>query len=123
MSDFGCGFRAARSTETGFRFVIRSNGAWYLLPSGQEPIDSGTTASYDQLPGAANTIELLARGKSAIVVINGVVLKQLDLSSITIPGGIYLGTGFFNGDTIPGRQALYTDWWVYPIGMRDVKSG
>ena len=63
------------------------------------------------------------QGNSAIVVINGVVLKELDLSSITTPGDVYLGTGFFNGDTIPGRQVPYTDRWVYPIGMLDVKSG
>jgi hypothetical protein len=123
LSDFGIGFRASNGAETGFRFIIRSNGEWFLEQAGQGPFDSGPAASLDQLPGATNTLELLVQGTAGIVSLNGDVLTQVDLSAVAAPGDVYIGTGFFNGDTVPDRQVPYQNWWVYPTDILDVKSG
>lgn len=117
LSDFGIGFRAADGIETGFRVVVRSNGAWYFEMAGQGPSDQGTAAGLDQLPGVTNTIELLVQGGTAIVAINGVVQSPVDVSSILTPGDVYLGSGFLGGDTVAGREVPYQDWWIYPLSV------
>ena len=74
-------------------------------------------------PGAVNTIEILVQGSTGTVAINGVLLPQFDLSTVATRGDIYLGAGFFTGDTVAGRQIPYEQWWVYPTDILDIKSG
>lgn len=78
-------------------------------------VDSGEAVNFDATPGAANTIEVLAQGGTALIVLNGTVLKQVDLSIAPNPGDIYVGEGFFQGDTVAGRQVPWTNFWVYPL--------
>jgi hypothetical protein len=63
------------------------------------------------------------QGSAGFVAINGVVLRQLDLSGIRDRGDVFIGTGFLTGDTVPDRQVPYQNWWVYPTDILDVKSG
>lgn len=113
--DVGIGFRAGAGSESGARFVVMSTGAWYLLVPGGAAIDSGTAVSFDTTPGVTNTIEVLAQGGVGMIAVNGVVLKQVDLSSVATPGDVYIGTGFFQGDTVAGRQVPYSEFWVFPM--------
>ncbi|HET9658917.1 MAG TPA: hypothetical protein VFP05_01200 [Thermomicrobiales bacterium] len=120
--DVGLGFRADRGTESGVRFVVSSDGSWYLQQPGRTPIASGA-AGFDATAGASNVIELLVQGATAIVAINGTVLPQLDLSSVTTRGDVYAGAGFFQGDTVAGRVIPYSQWWIYPTNVLDFPSG
>ena len=113
--DIGIGFRAGAGTDSGARFVLMSTGAWYLLVPGGATIASGTASNFDAASSAVNTIEVLAQGGVGMIAINGVVLQQVDLSSATAPGDVYIGTGFFQGDTVAGRQVPYADFWVFPL--------
>ena len=115
--DVGIGFRAAPGSESGLRFVVMSTGAWYLLVPGGATLDSGTVTNFDAAPGATNTIEVLAQGAVGMIAVNGVVIKQVDLSSVVAPGDVYIGAGFFQGDTVAGRQVPYADFWVFPATM------
>ena len=113
--DVGIGFRAGAGSDSGIRFVVMSTGAWYLLVPNGATIASGTATNFDAAPGATNTIEVLAQGGVGMIAINGLVLQQVDLSSASAPGDVYIGTGFFQGDTVAGRQVPYADFWVFPL--------
>ncbi len=113
--DVGIGFRAAAGPDSGLRFVIMSTGAWYLFVPNGAQIASGTASSFNAAPGATNTIEVLAQGGVGMIAVNGVVLQQVDLSSAVAPGDVYIGTGFFQGDTVVGRQIPYANFWVFPL--------
>lgn len=113
--DVGIGFRAAAGTDSGLRLVIMSTGAWYLIVPGGAAIDSGTLTNFDAAPGATNTIEMLAQGGSGMIAVNGMVIKQVDLSSASAAGDVYIGTGFFQGDTVAGREVPYAEFWVFPL--------
>lgn len=113
--DVGLGFRASAGSESGLRFAITSTGDWYLLVPNGATIASGNATSFDVAPGAANTIEVLAQGGAGVIAINGVVLPQVDLSSAMTPGDVYVGTGFFQGDSVAGRIVPFSDFWVFPL--------
>ncbi|MEZ4506514.1 MAG: hypothetical protein R2848_11900 [Thermomicrobiales bacterium] len=113
--DVGIGFRASAGTESGLRFVILSTGEWYLFVPNVTTIASGVVTNFDAAAGATNTIEVLAQGGAGLIAVNGVVLPQADLSSAAAPGDVYIGTGFFQGDSVAGRQVPYADYWVFPM--------
>jgi hypothetical protein len=121
--DVGIGFRDDRDSEGGLRLVITSDGTWYLQQPGQDAIASGTATGFDATAGAPNVIELLVQGATGFVAINGVLLPQLDLSSVNARGDVYIGTGFFQGDTVAGRVIPYREWWIYPTDILDIPSG
>lgn len=121
-ADVGVGFRADFDKGIEWQIMLRSNGRWYLLQPGPQPIASGSAESFDTAPGASNTIEVTAQGGHGLIVVNGVVLGQLDLSMLVEPGNIYLGTGFIRADTKPGREVSYRDWWIYPLGASETAS-
>lgn len=122
-SDVGIGFRDASGPESGFRFILTSNGEWYIEQAGQLPYDSGIAQGFDPSPGASNVVELIAHGATGLVAVNGVVLKQIDLSAVNSRAEVYIGSGFLSGNTVPNRVVRYLDWWVYPIDILDIKSG
>ena len=121
--DVGIGFRDDRDSEGGLRLTITSDGSWYLQQPGQDAIASGAATGFDATAGASNTIELLVQGATGIASINGAVLPQFDLSSVSARGDVYVGTGFFQGDTVAGRVISYRDWWIYPTSVLDIPSG
>lgn len=115
--DVGIGFRADMETEIAWQVMLRSNGRWYQLQPGPQPIASGDAPSFDPAPGASNTIELIVQGENGFLAVNGLVLAQLDLSLILDAGSVYLGTGFIRADTVPDREVFYHDWWIYPLSL------
>jgi hypothetical protein len=121
--DVGIGFRADQGPDSGLRLTVSADGTWYLQQPGQDAIASGAAMGWNPNPGAVNTIELLAQGPTGIAAVNGVVLPQLDLSLAPARGDIYVGAGFFQGDTVAGRMIPYSQWWIYPTSVLDVPSG
>jgi hypothetical protein len=113
--DVGIGFRAAAGSDSGLRFAIMSTGAWYLLVPNGATVANGTATNFDATSGATNTIEVFAQGGVGMIAVNGVVLQQVDLSSAAAPGDVYIGAGFFRGDTVAGRQIAYAGFWVFPL--------
>lgn len=121
--DIGIGIRDNRDSQGGLRFVISSDGTLTMLTPGMGPLASGTATGFVAEPGATNTIEILAQGNSAIVAINGVLTPEIDIITIPNGGDVYLGAGFYVGETVAGRVISYSDWWVYPIDVLDFPSG
>ncbi len=121
--DVGIGFRDELDSESGLRFVITSDGTWYMQLAGQDPYASGAATGFVTTPGASNTIEILVQGSTGTIAVNGVLLPQFDLSTVMQRGDLYLGTGFFLGDTVAGREIAYSNWWVFPTDILDIPSG
>jgi hypothetical protein len=113
-SDVGIGFRDL-NTDTEFRFVVRTDGAWALAIGTQSPVLQGTVTNYDATPGASNTLEVIARGSTGLIALNGVVIQQVDLSSNLNAGDVYIATGLYASDTVEGRQVPYSNFSVYTL--------
>jgi hypothetical protein len=114
-SDVGLGFRSNPSPDGGYRFVLTSAGEWYLQVGPGEPFAQGIASAYDPTPGASNTIEVIARGASGLIAVNGVALGQVDLSAVPGAGDIYVGTAFYVGNELQDRLIPYEGLSVYPL--------
>jgi hypothetical protein len=112
-SDVGIGFRDL-DTNSEFRFVLRSDGAWALAVGTGSPLVQGTVA-YDATPGASVTLEIIARGATGLLAVNGVVVQQVDLSSNLNAGDVYIASGMYASDTGDGRQVPYSNVQVYQL--------
>jgi hypothetical protein len=112
--DVGIGFRDAGDKQE-YRFVLDSSGAWFLSRGGQTPFDYGSIGNFDPNSGAVNTIEIIARGGSGMVAINGTVLKEIDLSAALNPGDIYVASGLFQDDVLEGREIEVQRISIYPL--------
>ena len=114
-SDIGIAFRD-RSGNKGFRFVLASNGFWWLTyGNSSTALDGGNVWNVDAAPGASNTIELIASGTTGLVAVNGVALAQLDLSSNMLGDKIFLFTGEYNEERVEGRTVLVQNFEIYPL--------
>lgn len=116
--DVGIGFRASAGSETGVRFVVMSTGGWYLMEPSGTVISSGQATNFDPAPGAINTVEVIAQGNFCMIALNGTVVTQAELPSGALgPGDVYIGTGFFQGDSVEGRQVPWSNFWIYPLSL------
>jgi hypothetical protein len=113
-SDVGIGFRDL-NTNSEFRFVLRSDGAWALAVGTGSPLVQGTVTNYDATPGASVTLEIIARGATGLLAVNGVVVQQVDLSSNLNAGDVYIASGMYASDTVDGRQVPYSNFQVYQL--------
>ncbi len=113
-SDVGIGFRD-QNTNLEYRFVVRTDGAWALAVGTDEPFAQGTVTNYDATPGASNTLEIVARGATGLLALNGVVIQQVDLSGNLTAGDVYIATGLYGSDSVQDRQVPYTSFVVYQL--------
>lgn len=113
-NDFGVGFRL-QGEASEFRFMVRSDGRWGFAVGAQPAIADGTVTNVDPNPGASNTIEIVAKGTTGILVVNGVVVHQVDLSSNLNPGDVYIASGIYPDDQVEGRVTPYTNFYLYRL--------
>lgn len=113
-SDVGIGFRDLNN-DTEFRFVARTDGVWALAIGVGSPLVTGELTNFDATPGASNTLEIVARGATGLLVVNGVVIQQVDLSANLTAGDVYIATGMYASDSVDGRQVPYSNFAVYGL--------
>jgi hypothetical protein len=113
-NDFGVGFRL-QGDGSEFRFMVRSDGRWGFAVGAQPAIAEGTVTNVDPNPGASNSIEIVAKGTTGILVVNGVVVHQVDLSSNLNPGDVYIASGIYPDDQVEGRVVPYTNFYLYRL--------
>jgi len=113
-NDFGVGFRL-QGDGSEFRFMVRSDGRWGFAVGSEQATADGTVTNVDPNPGASNTIEIVAKGASGILVVNGVVVQQVDLSSNLNPGDVYIASGMYPADQVEGRIVPYTNFDLYRL--------
>jgi hypothetical protein len=112
--DVAIGFRDV-NTNTEFRFVVLSSGDWALAVGTATPLIQGSIANFNGTPGASNTLEIVARGATGLLVVNGVVVQQVDLSSNLSAGDVFVASGLYASTTVEGRQVPYSNFQVYQI--------
>ncbi len=111
----GVGVRfGASSTET--RFILESTGMWQIALGGGAATATGQISSVNAAVGGSNTIEIVAYQNAGVVVVNGVVATQLDLSGSVEAGDIFIGAGFFGTGIVEGRVIPYQNFQVWSLG-------
>jgi hypothetical protein len=112
--DIGMGFRD-RADNTEYRFVVRSDGAWVVTVGTGSTVAEGNLANFNASPGGTNTIEVVAKGTTGLIVLNGQVIQQLDLSANMIAGDVYIASGMYVSSSVAGREVPYQNFAVYQI--------
>lgn len=112
--DFGVAFRE-QSTGEHYRLVFDSSSVWYLSLGVESDIETGTANALATGPGAVNTLELVVAGDTGAYRLNGELVGPLDLSALTDPGEIALGTAFFAANTTVDQAVTYRDLQVWPL--------
>ena len=115
--DYGFGIR---HTGAGIfhAVTVQSDGRWvHFLREGE--VDQGPEWSgrAPLNPGAngENVLWLLAVGGVGVFYVNGVQVAELDLSGHTASGGVTVGTGFYEGNEMPGHATVYDEFEVWSL--------
>ena len=113
-SDFGVSFRE-QSTGEHYRLVFDSSGNWFLSLGVETDVQSGTLTALATGAGAMNSLELVAAGDVGAFRLNGVLVGPLDLSALSAPGQIAIGTAFFAMNTTEGAVTRYRDLQIWSL--------
>ncbi len=113
-SDVALGFRDV-SNGAEFRFVVASDGGWGWSIGTGAPIERGIVTNFDATPGASNTLAIIAQGATGLLAIDGVVVRQVDLSANPNAGDVYVASGMYDTYTVEGREVAYSDFSVYEL--------
>lgn len=114
--DFGVAFREQSSGDH-YRLVFDASSGWYLSLGVESDVQTGTVAALATEPGAVNTLELVVAGETGAFRLNGELVGPLDLSALTDPGMISLGTAFFAVNTTADQPVTYRDLQLWPLAV------
>jgi hypothetical protein len=103
--DYGLAFH--RVGDTFQSIYVDSEGFWYY-----QGTRSGFVPSYDATPGATNTLDLVVEGNKAHFGVNQDFVGSIDLPPPTA-SDVYVGTSFFEGHDVEGREITYRAWEVW----------
>ena len=116
--DYGIAFRDPTGPNDFQAVVVNSDGGWqYFVREG------GTTPTYRESgrvtlnlkADGTNLLLLLAVGDTALLYANGALAAELDISRGADVGDIWVGTGFFAGNELPGSVTEYRDFAVWSL--------
>lgn len=113
-SDMAIGFRDLNDGAE-FRFVVASDGGWGWSIGTGAPIERGVVSNVDPTPGAGNTLEIIARGATGLLAIDGVVVRQVDLSANLNAGDVYVASGMYDTYSVEGRLVPFSGFAVYQL--------
>ena len=101
------GFVFHRTPDASQAIYIDSNGFWYLGET-----RSGWTPTFDATPGATTTLDLVVKGTTALLGVNGEFVASIDLPSGSA-SDVYAGAGFFSGHAVEGRVIAFSNFTVW----------
>ena len=108
--DYGISFRDADAPHMFHAVTVGSNGLWeYFVREGSTTSthqESGRV-SLNVGQGAENQLYIVAVGGTALLLINGSFVTELDISRGSGDGHVGVGTGFYTGNEIPGYSTGY----------------
>ena len=116
--DYGFGFRNPAFGELHV-IVVLSDGRWVhevrtaTLESWAEVAQG--EGSFGTAAGDSNLVRLIAVDDTGWLFVNGELAAALDLSVVTGPSGVLAITGFFQGNSIPGRSTSFADFTVWSL--------
>ena len=113
----GIGFRNPGQNQ--FQAVtIRSNGTWrhYVRAGSSSPIHEESGRAYLNLAsGSRNKIALWAIGNVGLLYVNDKFIAELNIRVGANEGDVWVGTGFYKGDEIPGHSTRFEDFQVWSL--------
>ena len=117
--DYGFIIRAS-GTDAARRFiqiVVNGRGLWtvdWRQGTGGEKreIADGALKQFNTGRDGQNTIWLAVFDGRGLLFVNGDFISELDLSEVTGPGDVAIGTGFFTGGEVAGAVTHYMDFIV-----------
>jgi len=119
--DYGISFRQTGPAQ-GYWFILDSTGAWELMladDAGEEqhrPIEaSGQTSNLDLSANGANQLRLVVSGDKGWVIVNGTLTAQLDISSRSDAGSIWVGSGYYGGREVAGYTTRVEDFTLWKL--------
>jgi hypothetical protein len=68
--------------------------------------------AFDASPGAANTVDLVVAGDTALFGVNGTFVASIDVPPPR-GSGLWVGTGFYAGHGVEGREISYRGFEVW----------
>ena len=115
--DIGFMFRDGGGNNQ-YRLVITSDSDWALDLWEETNIglqNEGTVHNLDTGLNGQNRITLYVNGEIGYFWLNGLFVSRLDLSYRPDSGNIFIGSGFYIGNEIPGRDTPYQDFTVWAV--------
>lgn len=113
--DCGLAFRDTTSPEH-YRLGVVSDGGWFLAIGSQPPIQQGTGLPIGQNAGDRVTLDLIVKGATGYLGVDGQFVAELDLSQLAGPGSVAGVVGFFDETFVPSGQTLYENFYVADLG-------
>lgn len=115
--DIGFMFRDGGGNNQ-YRLVITSDSDWALDLWEETNIglqNEGTATNLDTGLNGQNRITLYVNGSVGYFWLNGLFISKLDLSYRPDSGNIFIGSGFYIGNEIPGRDTPYQGFAVWAV--------
>lgn len=115
--DIGFMFRDGGGNNQ-YRLVITSDSDWALDLWEETNIglqNDGTVRNLDTGLNGQNRITLYVNGELGYFWLNGLFVSKLDLSYRPDSGNIFIGSGFYIGNEIPGRDTPYQGFAVWAV--------
>ena len=117
--DYGVAFRDDPNRRNAFDAVaVGSDGAWehFRRDGANASVHSDSGRARVNLgEKAGNTLWLMAVGGAGVLSVNSEPADALDLSGAPTRGGVWVGTGFYEGNEVPGHATSYADLQVWSL--------
>jgi hypothetical protein len=111
-----CGVIVRSSTpERQVRVVIVSDGYWSARTGAGDLIAEGTGLAVAVSPSVPLSLDLLALGDTGFLLVDGVLVSRLDLSSIPAAGEALAGTAFFNETYRDDGVTDYAEFTIWSL--------
>jgi eukaryotic-like serine/threonine-protein kinase len=108
-----------------FRFAVKSDQTWKLINNSGDPngvvINSGSIPQLKINQDDANKIRLEFIDQVGYFYLNDEYISQLDISSRTNTGDIFIVTGLFEDEELVGEVTNYKDFTIWSLPMESIK--
>jgi len=108
-----------------FRFAVKSDQTWKLINNSGDPngvvINNGSIPQLKINQDDANKIRLEFTDQVGFFYLNDEFISQLDLSSRTNSGDIFIVTGLFEDEELVGEVTNYKDFTIWSIQTEIIK--
>jgi serine/threonine protein kinase len=116
--DYGFIFRH-EAANMHYRFVVKSDRTWTLFNNNGDPngeiISQGEVPSLNVDENGSNLIRLVIKDAQGWFLLNGEIIYELDLSDRVNSGDVFVVTGVYQGDEIPGSATRFQDFSIWSI--------
>jgi hypothetical protein len=107
------GFAFGRTPDSPPHAVyVDSEGFWYFRTTEDFETRAGYVPAFDPAAGAANTLDLIVVGDTALFGVNGTFVASIDVPPPP-RSGLWVGTGFYVGHAVVGRKTSFRDFEVW----------